>query len=159
MNIREVKELFERIKRHYNVFTYDDGKIQEWYKFLKDYSSEDVNKRFDEYLSYGYDQPPYCMSLTKNIEKIKRNNEDDSWITECDICKKRITIYNNDMTDYEIHRRKCSKIDFIDRMSKKYKEKGITWRTYYDMSDTDLDIEYHRAMNFWLQNKEDKNVG
>ena len=63
------------------------------------------------------------------------------------------------MTDYEIHRRKCSKIDFIDRMSKKYKEKGITWRTYYDMSDTDLDIEYHRAMNFWLQNKEDKNVG
>ena len=85
MNIREVKELFERIKRHYNVFTYDDGKIQEWYKFLKDYSSEDVNKRFDEYLSYGYDQPPYCMSLTKNIEKIKRNNEDDSWITECDI--------------------------------------------------------------------------
>ena len=152
----EISKLFERINHHYNTFTRSEDKIEEWYKFLKDYSSEDVNKKFDEYLSYEYDNAPFVFNLTKGINKIQKEQIEDAWITECDICKKRITIYNNDMTEFEKHFDKCRKIDFIDRMSKKYKKKGITWRTYYEMSDTDLDIEYHRVMNFWLQNKEDK---
>ena len=48
--IAEIKELFDRIKLHYNVFTFDSNKLSEWHRFLKEYSKDDVNKRLDEYL-------------------------------------------------------------------------------------------------------------
>lgn len=154
----EIAKLFNRIKNHYITFTTGDEKIDEWFRFLKDYSSEDINKRLDEYLTYEYDNPPLCMSLIKGVNKIDNENSNSSWITCCDICKQKIKIYGNDMEEYEKHRRKCSKIDFIDRMSKKCKGKGITMTKYYEMSDIDLDIAYHKILNFYLENrnKDDK---
>ena len=157
MSVKEIRELFERIKRHYNMFTFDDEKVKEWYRFLKDYSSEDVNRRLDEYLKCEYDQPPLCMSLIKNIEK--QNIGKTSWVTECDICKQRITIYDDDFEEYEKHHRRCSKIDFIDRMNKKYKLQGETIVKYYQMSDQNLDIEYHQTLEYYRKHKDDnKNI-
>lgn len=157
MNKIEISNLFKRINNHYNMFTISEEKIEEWYKFLKDYDSDEVNKELDKYINYGYDNAPFLYQLNRGLTKIQ-TKEEKSWITCCDICGEKITIYGNDMEEYEIHFRKCSKIDFIDRMSKKYKGKGITWRTYYDMSDEDLDIAYHQIMNYWLQHREDNNL-
>ena len=157
MKTDEIIKLFDRIKMHYTMFTYNDEKVKEWHKFLKDYSSEDINNKFDEYLSYGYDQPPFCMSLTKDIQKIRKNSEEDKWITCCDICGERITIYNNDMTDYEKHRRKCQKIDFIDTICKRYKGQSITKETYYNMDENTFEQAYRKVMNFYIQNR-DKNI-
>lgn len=153
MNKREIAQLFNRIKNHYVTFTTGDDKIEEWYRFLKDYSSEDVNKRLDEYLSYEYENPPLCMSLTKGISRLENEHTNNSWITCCDICKEKIKIYGNDMEEYENHRRKCSKIDFIDRMCKRYKGKGIAMAKYYEMKEQDLEIAYHKALEFYRNNR------
>ena len=153
MNTKEVKELFERIKSFYNMFVYDDKKILEWHKFLKDYDCGEVNNAFDNYVNNSYDNPPLVYHLARGLNKIE-TPEENSWITCCDICGERITIYNNDMTDYEKHFRKCSKIDFIDRMSMKFKKRNVAKCKYYEMSDSDLDIAYHKIMNFYLQNKD-----
>ena len=45
MNTREIRELFEKIKMYYNVFTFNDEKIKEWYRILKDYDANDVEKK------------------------------------------------------------------------------------------------------------------
>lgn len=153
MNKQEIAKLFNRIKNHYNTFTTGDEKIEEWHRFLKDYDVNEINDAFDEYISYGYENPPIMFSLTKRLSKIQPK-EEDYWITSCDICGERITIYGDDMADYEKHRRKCSKIDFIDRMSKKFRGAGVALSKYYEMSDIDLDVAYHKIMNFYLQNKD-----
>lgn len=154
MNAREIKDLFDRIKSHYTMFTYDDKKIQEWYRFLKDYDNDEVNEQFNKYLTNSYDNPPQVHHLIKNLSK--KNEEDDIWITECDICKQRFKIVNNDMYEYEKHHRKCSKIDFIDRMSMRYKKKHIASVVYYEMSDEELDNAYREIMDYYMSNK-DKN--
>lgn len=156
MKREEITKLFNRIKNHYNTFTTGDEKVDEWYRFLKDYSSEDVNKKLDEYLSYGYEQPPFCMALTKGIEKIKKSDEDDSWVTECDICKEKIRIYGNDMTDYEKHWRRCSKIDFIDRIVFQYKGQHIASVKYYQMSDEELEDNYQRTLKYYREHRDSK---
>lgn len=150
----EIAKLFNRIKNHYNTFTTSDEKIDEWYRFLKDYSSEDVNGRLDEYLKCEYDNAPLCMSLTKNIEK--QNIGETSWVTECDICKEKITIYNDDMEEYEKHRRRCSKIDFIDRIVFKYKEQHIASVKYYEMSDEELEDNYQKTMKYYREHRDSK---
>lgn len=153
MNAREIKDLFDRIKSHYTMFTYDDKKIQEWYRFLKDYDNDEVNKELDKYIGYGYDNPPLVHHLNRNLTK-KETNEENSWITECEYCKQRFTIYNNDMREYEKHHRKCSKIDFIDRMCVRFRGHHVATAKYYEMSDSELDSAYHQIMNFYLQNKD-----
>lgn len=155
MNKQEISKLFNRIKNHYNTFTTGDEKIEEWYKFLKDYDSKEINKSLDNYLTNSYDNPPLVYHLTKGLSKIE-TPEESSWITECDICKQRIKIYNNDMREYEKHFRRCSKIDFIDTISMKFRNKHISSVKYYEMSDTELDSVYHQIMNFYLQNKDNK---
>lgn len=151
MRKEEIAKLFNRIKNHYNTFTTSDDKIDEWHRFLKDYSSEDVNKRFDEYLNYGYENAPLCMFLTKNIEK--QNIGKTSWVTECDICKQKITIYDNDFEEYEKHRRRCSKIDFIDKIVFRYKGQHIASVKYYQMSDEELEDNYQRTMKYYREHR------
>ena len=152
----EITILFNRIKNHYNTFTTGDEKVDEWYRFLKDYSSEDVNKRLDEYLSYEYENAPLCMSLTKGIEKIKKSDEDDSWVTECDICKEKIRIYGNDMSEFDKHYRKCQKIDFIDRIVFRYKGQHIASVKYYQMNDEELEENYQRTMKYYREHRDPK---
>lgn len=158
MTKKEISNLFTRISNHYSMFTRSEEKIEEWYRFLKDYSSEDVNRRLDEYLKCEYDQPPLCLSLTKGIEKIKKSDEDDSWTTRCDICKQKITIYNNDMEEYEKHFRRCSMIDFIDRMSVEFRQQHIASVKYYQMSDEELQKNYDKIMKFYRENKDNKEI-
>jgi len=151
MKKEEIAKLFNRIKNHYNTFTTGDDKINEWHRFLKDYSEEDVNRRLDEYLQCEYEQPPLCMSLTRGIEKLKKSNTTDYWVTECDLCKKQFTIYDNDMTEFDKHYRKCQKIDFIDLMSMRYKQEHIEKVIYYEMSDEELEKRYRKVMDYYLK--------
>ena len=155
MNKKEISGLFKRIKNHYDVFSVSEDKIEEWYRFLKDYDAEDVYKSLDNYLSNDYDNPPLVYHLTRGLRKVEVP-EESCWITECDICKKRITIYNNDMTDYEKHRRRCAKIDFIDTMSKRLRGEGVAICKYYEMSDDELEKAYRKIMNYYLQTRDEE---
>lgn len=153
MNIRDIKELFERIKRHYNVFTYDDGKIQEWYRFLKEYTPESIYDSFDKYLLQEHDQPPLITTIIKNAQKTSEPPKEPKYI-QCDLCGKLILV-GDDWNVFEKHHRRCEKIDFIDRQSKVVHNRGITKEIYYSMSDEELEKNYRPYMNNWVKTHQD----
>lgn len=153
MNAKEIKELFEKIKRHYNVFTYDDGKIQEWHRFLKDYRKEDILENFDRYLLEQHEQPPMVVSLNRGLHK--EEQEEQLHYIQCDLCGEKILVGNSNWEDFEKHHRKCEKIDFIDRQCKAIHGKGITKETYRAMSDEELEKNYRQYMNNWVKTHQD----
>lgn len=147
MTRNEFTTLFKKLQSEFSDFSVD---YDEWYRVLSNYSYSDV---LNNLKNYRGNTPPIYLTLIKGLKKEEKIND---WITECDICKQKIKIYNNDMREYEKHFRKCSKIDFIDRMCMKFQDHHVVTSKYYEMSDIDLDIAYHKIMNFYLQNKDKK---
>jgi hypothetical protein len=145
MTRNEFTTLFKRIESEFSNFSAD---YDEWYRVLSNYSYNDV---LNNLKNYRGNTPPIYSTLIRNLKVEEKIND---WITCCDICKERITIHNNDMTEYEKHFRKCSKIDFIDRMCVKFRGHHVATAKYYEMSDSELDSAYHKIMNFYLQNKD-----
>ena len=152
MDIKKVKELFERIKRYYNMFVYDDSKIQEWHKFLKDYDPTEVNGNLDKYVSESHEQPPLVYALISGLQKTEQEPE-KIYLMKCEYCGHPMYV-GNDMTDFLAHERECMKIDFIDRMSVKFRGKHVATVKYYEMSKEELNRAYHQIMNYYLQNKD-----
>lgn len=150
MTVKDIRNLFDRIKRHYNMFGYDDMKIQEWYKFLKDYDPKDIDKNFDKYLLDIHDNPPMVVSLTRGIEKMNDNAPEKLVYIQCEYCKDKILI-GNDWTPFDVHHRKCSKIDFIDRESKRIRGEGIDKEHYRQMTDDELNARYRKVMDNWKE--------
>ena len=72
MNYSDVKKLFGRIKSYYNMFTYDDNKANDWYKFLKSYDAREVNDNLDKYVSESNEQPPLVYALIRGLDKIEK---------------------------------------------------------------------------------------
>ncbi|MEE3344417.1 MAG: hypothetical protein VZS44_10025, partial [Bacilli bacterium] len=70
MKLNEVKNLIERIDMHYDTnHSKDDDYVKEWYKELKKYDSEDVNRRLEEHLKGEYGNiPPKLYFLIKNLK-------------------------------------------------------------------------------------------
>lgn len=155
MSKEEIARLFNRIKNHYNTFTTSDEKIMEWYKFLKEYNARDVNGRLDEYLQENHEQPPIMFSLTRGLTKIEKEPE-KFYLMKCEYCGEPMYV-GDDMTEFLNHERECMKIDFIDRMSVRFRGEHIASIKYYQMSKEELDAEYHKVMNFYLQHKNDNN--
>lgn len=153
MKTKEIITLFERIKKHYNNFGYDDAKVAEWYRFLKDYTSESILDSFDNYLLQGHEQPPLVTTITRYATKTDEPVEEPKY-TQCDICGELILV-GDDWDEFEKHHRKCSKIDFINRQSKEIHGKEITKSIYYNMSDDELEKNYRQYMNNWVKTHQD----
>lgn len=149
MNVKDIKNLFERIKRHYNVFTYDDTKVTEWYRFLKDYTPESIYDSFDKYLLQEHDQPPLITAIIRNAQKTSEPQKEPVYI-QCDLCGKLILV-GEDWEVFERHHRKCSKIDFINTMSLRTRKEPINKQKYYDMTDEELEKAYRPVMDYYLQ--------
>ena len=151
MTVKDIRNLFDRIKKHYNMFGYDDGKIAEWYKFLKDYDPQAINDSFDKYILDIHDNPPMVTSLTRGLKKIDEIEEEKLYYIVCPYCNARVLVGNSNWGDYEIHHRKCSKIDFIDRMTFKKCQRHIPMVEFYNKTDEDLESAYRKAMNYYIE--------
>ena len=149
MTRNEFNTLFKTIQNDFSDFNAD---YDEWYKMLCNYSYQDVLKKYNNYKGTT---PPIYSTLIKNL---KEEEKIEDWITCCDICKQRIVIHNNDMEEYEKHFRRCSMIDFIDRMSVKFRQQHITIVKYYQMNDEELQINYDKIMKFYRENKDNKEI-
>lgn len=136
MKIIETKELLDRIKKHYITFTYDDTKIQEWHRFLKDYSKESVFKNLDKYILDAYERPPLAGELLRGAEKEFVDEVKPVYI-QCDICKEKI-LMTDDWSEFDRHYRRCQMRDFIRRQE----GEGI-------VEDYDLEERYNKAMAKW----------
>lgn len=154
MKAKDIKDLFERIKRQYNTFGYDDLKVQEWYKFLKDYSTEDVNDNFDKYILEYHDRPPLMNELFKNLHKTTEEAEEKLLWVKCDLCGESILV-GNDWGEFNKHYRRCQKIDFIDRQAKEKRGEGIDKEHFRSLNDNELDEKYRKWMDGWEQKNKD----
>ena len=150
MKVSEIVNLFERIKKHYNNFGYDDQKVQEWNKFLKNYTNESVSDNFEKYILDGLDRPPLVAELIRNADKVNEEVKPPVYI-QCDLCKKKLLIGEDDWEIFEKHHRKCSKIDFIDRQTQKTLGEVIDKEEYYAMSDEELDSIYRKVMDAYTK--------
>ena len=144
MTREDFNKIYNKVRNEYSDF---NGDYNEWYDVLSEYPYEDILKRLEERRS---STTPIHTHLIKNL---KKEEKIEDWITECDYCKTRITIQNNDMTEFDKHYRKCQKIDFIDRMSQRYRGQGISSVVYYQMSDEQLDKNYQQIMEYYRKQK------
>lgn len=140
-----LKSEFEKIYKEIQQYPNFDGSYMDWYKELIDYPYIPVLNNLKNHKSINAPIPKQLIGKLEKEEKI------EDWITECEYCKKRFTIQNNDMTDYEKHFRKCSKIDFIDRMSKRKHGKGIERADYYNMQEDIFERIYRKAMEYYKE--------
>ena len=139
----EFENIFKELKQYPDF----DGEYLEWYKEIIDYPYKGILNNLRKHKSTNAPVPKQL------IGKLDKEEIIEDWITECEYCKKRFTIQNNDMTEYEKHFRKCSKIDFLDRMSKRIKGVGITYDKYHNMSDDELEKAYRSVMDYYEQQR------
>lgn len=151
MNYAQVKSLFERIKRYFNMFTYDDDKVKEWHRFLKEYDPKEVDMKLDEYVQESHDQPPLVYALIRGLNKTEEEPE-KIYLMKCEYCGQPMYV-GSDMTDFLDHERECMKIDYIDRVSMWTRGVHVVKSKYYEMSKEDLDRAYHQIMDFYEKNK------
>lgn len=142
MTREEVNKIYNIVRNEYSDF---NGDYNEWYEVLCEYSYQDVLKRLQERKSTTTPTHTYLIKNLKKEEII------EDWITECDYCKTRFTIQNNDMTEFDKHYRKCQKIDFIDRMTFKKCQRHIPMVEFYNKTDEDLESAYRKAMNYYIE--------
>lgn len=150
MTIQETKEFMSRIKQHYQEFIIDNYKIDEWYKELKNYDYDEVNKKLDEHLrneQYGH-QMPKVYFLTKYLTKISEKSQyDASKITlKCSLCGKVVT-YN----DFDKHIERCNSVEYLNLQSQRLYNKEIDKEKYRNMEDNVFNSIYDKLLNKILE--------
>lgn len=148
MKLNEVKNLIERIDMHYDTnHSKDDDYVKEWYKELKKYDSEDVNRRLEEHLKGEYgNTPPKLYFLIKNLKTPEQKIKMGSIYTNCTLCGCKLNIL-----DFDIHYDRCSKVQFIKDNVKKYLDQEINEDEYYQMSEEDIIKRWNKIANIVIQ--------
>lgn len=103
----------------------------EWHKVLEPYDYLDVDKELDKYFKNGdnYGKYPDVYYLTKYLTKITDKSKQGENYINCPICHKKILL-----CDLQIHHERCSSINYLIKMSKKYFNKNLS---YEKLEDTD----------------------
>ena len=141
MEKKQVIKFMQRIKSHYQEFIIDDFKVEEWYKELKDYNEEDVNKKLENHLNseqYG-EQIPKIYFLTKYLIKEQDKDKQLTGSKQCHICHKFINI-----DDFEKHFDRCSSVDYLNRRNIDYFNKPIDKEKYMTMQQKEFDEKYNK---------------
>ena len=157
MTIKETKEFMERIKVYYPNFMVDEYTLKEWYGQLKDYSTQDINEKFNEHLKseqYG-DYIPKINFLTKYLtkEKDKGNTNINGIFTNCQLCGKVIPL-----KEYKEHYSHCSSVDYIIRQVRRFKSKELTREQLEELGENKFNELYEKVveMTYQLGTKEEK---
>ena len=156
MTREESKNLMKRIKEHYQDFIVDEGKIDEWHEYLKDYSYNDVSKKLDEHLSseqYGQYIPKVAF-LVKYLTKEEEKGKVEDYKIQCYLCKKNIK-----NSEFENHFKRCSSINYMNRQRYKYfgkefDEKGI--KQLWDMEEEAFRKKYREMLEIVKNNTDDE---
>lgn len=154
MQTCEVKSILKTIDLAYST-NYADTKemIEYYYKYLKNYNSDDVNLRLSEYIKSSESFSPKVYHLTHGLltenckEKLKGIKQ------QCHICKRYIKI-----EEFEEHYLKCSKISFIKIHAKDILNQEIDVKKYYQMSEDELDKKHMQMSKIVLEKSDDEKL-
>ena len=146
MTTNEVQDFMQRIKSHYQEFIIDEFKFNEWYNELKEYDSNDINKKFEEHLkseTYG-NYIPKINFLTKGLRKIGEPGIDKSQIyVRCGRCSKTISLDKKNE-----HDNLCIDIDFMNFLSEKYLGKPIDKEKCFQMPRQEFYEKFKKALTY-----------
>lgn len=153
MNLKQTKELIERIDIHYNTeFSKNDNLVKEWAKELKKYDKEDVERRLEEHLKGDFaNTTPKLYFLTKGLFTPEQKIQMSVIYTNCQICGKEINI-----NEYDEHFTKCSHIDFIKTNVKKYLNQDINVEEYWNMTDDDLTKRWEKIAKIIIEKSDNE---
>lgn len=151
----ESKNLMKRIKEHYQDFIVDEGKIDEWHGYLKDYTYKDVSKKLDEHLSseqYGQYIPKVAF-LVKYLTKEADKGKIEDFKIQCYLCGRYIK-----NSEYQEHFSRCSSINYMNKQRKKYFNKEFdeqAIKQLWKMSEEDFRKKYREMLEIVKNNTTD----
>lgn len=139
MNRMETQNILNKIKVFRQSFLILKETIEEWTKILEPYDYSDVDKKLDEYFresnNFGQYPDPYYLSrnLTTKNEKEKYRNVS----VRCQICGEEIS-----HSEYDSHFEKCSSIEYVCDMSKKFFGKELNKQELRKLPNEKFDKAY-----------------
>lgn len=155
MTREETKDFLRRIKQHYQEFTVDDYKINEWHSELKNYDVDDVHKKLEEHLrSEQYGQTiPKVYFLTKYLKTTNEKQIQDKvdYYCSCTICGKYFKL-----SEYDKHFDRCSSVEFINKQCMDMKDTEIDKEKYFNMSDEEFNAFYDKLLKIVYSNLKDE---
>lgn len=142
----QTKNLLRRIKSHYQEFSIDDFKVNDWHKELKDYDYEEVTERFELHLnSEDYGQAiPKLWFLKKGLRTFDEKKESKIYKNPviCQICGRPV-----DLRIYESHYNKCSAINYMQREIKRIYGKDVPREQLENMSEDQFRNKYDTLLS------------
>ena len=152
MTIQETKEFLDRIRSYYPTFIVDTFTTNEWYNQLKEYKTEDINKKFEEHLKseiYG-DYIPKINFLTKGLRKIGETGYDKSKIfVRCNRCGQ---MYSLDKK--EEHDKLCIDIDYMNFLLEKYSGKSVDKIKCFEMPQSEFYAKFKKALEYAISKEQ-----
>lgn len=151
MTKEQTKNLFRRIKAHYQEFSIDDFKLDEWYKELKPYDYEDITSRFELHLNseeYGPLQPKLWF-LKKGLRTIDEKKESKVFKNPviCQLCGNPV-----DLRMYDSHYNKCSAVNYMRRELKRIYNKDVPREQLERMNENDFKNKYDTLLSIVQKN-------
>ena len=138
MQRNELNSLTRSIQSIYPTYEQDDR--------LLDFEYTEVKKKAQLHKT---NEAPTFEELTAGLTPIDNN---PPVVMQCEYCKEKELV--SDTNQWLEKHRVCQKIDFIDRQSKKIRGVGINKLKYYQMSSYELEKNYRKVMEHYLENKD-----
>ena len=138
MQRNELNSLTRSIQSIYPTYEQDDR--------LLDFEYTEVKKKAQLHKT---NEAPTFEELTEGLTPIDNN---PPVVMQCEYCKEKELVSNTN--EWLEKHRVCQKIDFIDRQSKKIRGVGINKLKYYQMSSYELEKNYRKVMEHYLENKD-----
>lgn len=140
MDRKQVGDILEKIQIHRQSFLITKPVLNEWARVLEPYDFEDVNNKLDEYFkdSDNFGRYPDVFYLVKFLKTIEEKNDIIIPKIICKICRKKV-----DYENYNKHFGRCSSIEYLDEMSKRYLEKDLNRDKLYSMDDLTFEKNYY----------------
>lgn len=155
MSRKEVSDLLEKIQVYRQSFLITTNVINEWCRILEPYDSADVNKKLDEYLQNGdnFGKYPDVYYLTKFLKTKEEKLNQNQVYAICPFCKSKVS-----PEDYQSHYHKCSSIQYLIDVSKKYFCKDLSKTKLRQMSNEDFEKFYWKVCNLLNEKIQDGNL-
>ena len=109
MTKAELKGFMEKIKANYQEFSIEDYVVAEWYKKLKDFDLEDVEKKLEKHLNGEYRKTvPRLNFIASGLKTPEQKLNAQTIRIRCHLCNEVF-----EMKDFERHLKRHNSIAYI----------------------------------------------
>lgn len=139
MTREETTSLIKKIETFRPSFLVKKDTVYEWFKILEPFDFNDVDKKLDDYFREGnnFGQAPDPYILTRNLTNVADKQKYRNATIRCQLCNCLVS-----HRDYNTHYDRCSSVDYIYRMSKKFFNKILKKSELMQLPNEKFDKAY-----------------